>query len=441
MPRSAPSKERLPSDMKVQSCAHRLRLAIVYGRNPLPMRHADQMTVAHLISFLHARGHAVDLYTISDGGEPSDRERSWLESRCRAVYIYRRTLLSVTNAAIRVFTRGLPLQVALFDHPKQRTDVRRNVESGRYDLVYTYYVRSAEITRGLSMLSGVPTILALQLSQTLNARRIAKNAPHLFYSLLYRLESYLMARYEARVWADFNACALIGPRDLATIETTSDQLGLPKISNAFFSAHGTDVSRFAPQDDAGTEPDSIVFSGVMKTPTNVNAVIWFCQHVWPTVKKSCPRATFTIVGREPSPDVLRLQDIDGVSVTGTVPDTAEFIAKAMVCVNPMQAGGGMQNKLIEYLASGKAVVATSVANEGIGAEHQKHLLIADTAEAFAAAVITLLNNRAARQRLGTEARSFAVHEWSWESHFLKLEEKMLTLVAENLHLHHGGTRA
>ena len=82
----------------------------------------------------------------------------------------------------------------------------------------------------------------------------------------------------------------------------------------------------------------------------------------------------------------------------------------------------MQNKLIEYLACAKPAVATSVANEGLGATEGKHLLIADHPDNFADAVIELLRNPAYCKTLGAAGREFVLSHWTWEAHFLKLEE-------------------
>jgi len=92
-----------------------------------------------------------------------------------------------------------------------------------------------------------------------------------------------------------------------------------------------------------------------------------------------------------------------------------------VCVNPMLAAGGMQNKLIEYMACNKAVVATSVANEGIMAPRDA-VVIADTPNAFAEAVIRLLRHPDEAERLGGVARTYVLSNWTWEKHFLELEE-------------------
>lgn len=394
------------------------------------------MTVAHLLAFLHARGHSVDLHYVDAGASVSHDDRNWLRDHTRETHAYRVTLLSILLGLSGLVTKFLPLQVALFSHPKQVREVRRKVQHNGYDILYTYYFRSAEITRDLGFPTGTPkearsgrpaSFLAFQLSQTLNASRIAKNAPNLAIKILYEIERRLVARYEARIWRHFTKSVLIGNSDVEQIRAACDKWGHPSINNYVYGAHGTDVKRFKPRNDIAVKPDHLVFSGVMRTPTNVQAAQWFARNVWPLVLKERPQATWSIVGREPTREILELGSLPGVNVTGAVDHPADLIAEASVCINPMQAGGGMQNKLIEYLASGKAIVATSVANEGINAPPEA-IIIADEPIAFAAAVVALLSDSDRAEKQGKSARAYALAEWTWESHFLKLEQEFFAAI-------------
>jgi glycosyltransferase involved in cell wall biosynthesis len=415
---------RTPPPMKVGPSDRPLRIAVVYGRSPLPMRRADQLTVAHLLAFLKARNHEVDLYTIDAGGSPDAEDMAWLERTCRSVRFYPHDKASIVSGLVKVPFGLRPTQVALFSHPRQRADVMAAAGRGDYDIVYTYYFRSAEITRGIKGLelpNRPKTFLAMQLSQTLNTRRIAENAPNLAYRLFYSAESRLVARYESEIWRHFDRAVLIGGNDVAAINETCAKLARPPLDNVVLCAHGVDTDRFRPRDDMTPLAGKLVFSGVMRTPTNVQAVQWFVNNVWPIIHAGAPHASFDIVGREPSAEVRALGAVAGVTVVGSVPDTSVPIASASVCINSMQAGGGMQNKLIEYLSSAKAVVATSVANEGIGATPGEHLLIADEPQDFADAVLELLASDARRDALGRAARDYILDQWTWEAHFLKLE--------------------
>ena len=171
-------------------------------------------------------------------------------------------------------------------------------------------------------------------------------------------------------------------------------------------------------------PGRVVFSGSMLYQPNIQAVLWFVENCWSAVRKACPSAELVVQGRDPAPAIQALHGKDGITVTGTVPEVGAIIRSSAVCINPVFAAAGMQNKLIEYMASNKAIVATSVANEGILAPSDT-LLIADDAGAFAQAVIELLADPDRAIALGNRARSYVVENWSWEAHFLKLEAEFL----------------
>jgi glycosyltransferase involved in cell wall biosynthesis len=108
-------------------------------------------------------------------------------------------------------------------------------------------------------------------------------------------------------------------------------------------------------------------------------------------------------------------------VTGTVEEPADWIARAEVCVAPIRAAAGLQNKLLEAMAMGKAVVATPEANEGIRAVTDRDLLLAREPDAFARAVLDLLADPGRRAALGAGGRRFVEAEWTWEGLFLGLE--------------------
>jgi glycosyltransferase involved in cell wall biosynthesis len=394
----------------------------VYNRLPFPMMRGDQMTVAHLLSFLAARGHSVDLYTLDLDGELGSEQREWLQRSCRDLRIYRQSRVAQLSGLIVGTATLLPLQISIFRNTRLKRDLRRSIAAGAYDIVYCYYPRTAQaVPRSRRSLRGAVSFLALQLSQTLNTERIARHEPTGAKRLVYRLETALMGRFEARVWQNFDKVVLIGPADVTAIKEQCRRHGRPEIDNWIYGAHGTDTDKYQPADPSEIVPGRVIFSGSMSYPPNIQAALWFADKVWPTVRAAVPSATFVIQGRDPSPAVRDLDGRDGIWVTGTVPDVGVLIRSAQVCVNPMLAAGGMQNKLIEYMACAKAVVASSVANEGIRAPAET-VVIADEPQDFAAAVVRLLNDPPTAARLGVAARQYVLSEWTWEKHFLDLED-------------------
>ena len=420
--------------MKCEPAERPLRIAFVYSRLPFPMMRGDQLTVAHLLAFLSARGHAIDFYTLDLDGKLEPAQRDWLESTCKEVRIYKQGNASRVMGMVKALFWRLPFQVGLFYNQDLSSDLHERVWKDAYDVVYAYYLRSAPAVPVLDTANApggkaTRTFLAMQLSQTLNARRIFENETSPLKKLAWALESRRLAWYEARIWRRFYCTVLIGPADVEAIRQQGEKQKLPTINNWVYGAHGTDTDRFLPADPYEIVGNRIVFSGSMLYRPNIQAALWFVEHCWPIVRAAVSDAEFVIQGRDPVPEVQRLHGKDGIVVTGSVPDVSAMIRSAAVCVNPVRAAGGMQNKLIEYMASAKAVVATTIANEGIRAPGDT-LMIADEPEAFARAVIALQQDQGGALALGARARAYATENWTWEKHFLDLERHFYAALAD-----------
>jgi sugar transferase (PEP-CTERM/EpsH1 system associated) len=160
-----------------------------------------------------------------------------------------------------------------------------------------------------------------------------------------------------------------------------------------------------------TARPNFVFTGTMDYPPNVDAVAWFAQTILPLIRHSAPTAQFHIVGNNPAPAVKALAAIPGVFVTGRVPDVRPYLAHASAGVAPMRVARGIQNKVLEAMAMARPVVVTPDALEGIAAQPGAELLLADTAEAFAAACLRALQPQSVG--LGRAARARVLADYIW----------------------------
>jgi sugar transferase (PEP-CTERM/EpsH1 system associated) len=170
----------------------------------------------------------------------------------------------------------------------------------------------------------------------------------------------------------------------------------------------------AAEDRTQETRQDVVFVGVMDYPPNVDAVTWFADEVWDRVRSAVPGATFRIVGRSPSPAVEALARRPGVNVTGAVDDVKPFVSAASVVVVPLRVARGIQNKLLEALAAGRATVASPAALAPLGLQPGRDVLRAESPSEWADAVTRLLNDPLERQRLGTGGRDYVrrCHDWS-----------------------------
>jgi glycosyltransferase involved in cell wall biosynthesis len=177
--------------------------------------------------------------------------------------------------------------------------------------------------------------------------------------------------------------------------------------------NGVDTTYFTPG-PAVSGPPRLVFTGAIDYPPNSDAMLHFFGEIWPLVRRSAPDTSLAIVGKDP-PSAVRALAGDGVIVTGTVPDVRPWMQTATVFVVPLRSGGGTRLKILEALASGRAVVSTSLGCEGLEVTHGRDILIADEPAAFAEAVLACARDPALRARLGAAGRALVERRYRWEA--------------------------
>ncbi|MBI5441704.1 MAG: glycosyltransferase [Deltaproteobacteria bacterium] len=162
-------------------------------------------------------------------------------------------------------------------------------------------------------------------------------------------------------------------------------------------------------------PGRLVFVGAMDRPFNAAAALFFYREVFPRVRAAFPDSVFRVVGGNPPAELLALAQRDSsLQVTGFVDDLGREYDEASVFVAPILVGGGIIIKVLDALAVGVPVVTTTYGNEGIEAEPGREVFVADTAEAFSAAVEEFLENAALREQMGSRGKRFAEEKFGKE---------------------------
>jgi glycosyltransferase involved in cell wall biosynthesis len=146
--------------------------------------------------------------------------------------------------------------------------------------------------------------------------------------------------------------------------------------------------------------DSLIFAGSLRYAPNRDGMTWFVNEVLPAVRAKSPGVKLTITG-EAGPETFR-SNLD-VVLTGRVPDVRSLVAAAAISIAPLRLGGGTRLKVLEAMAVGTPVVATTKAVEGLDVKHEEHVLIADTPREFADAVHRLLRERQEAQAMAARA--------------------------------------
>ncbi|HJW48304.1 MAG TPA: glycosyltransferase family 4 protein, partial [Candidatus Limnocylindria bacterium] len=218
---------------------------------------------------------------------------------------------------------------------------------------------------------------------------------------------------EERSWQDVDACAVTSPRDEATIRSVLPRALTAVVPNA------VDTAFFSP----GAKPrerGTILFYGTLSYYPNLDGLLFFLREVMPLVRRDYPSARLKVVGADP-PEALRRFETRDVAFTGFVPDLRPHLASASVVIAPLRIGGGTRLKVLEAMAMAAPLVSTSLGAEGIAVTSGREVLLADTAETFAADVVRVLRDETLAAELGGAGRRLIETSYDWRASARALE--------------------
>ena len=365
----------------------------------LPSHDGFRLIPANLIRNLSKR-HEIHLIALSQG-EEDEKQAQWARAYCKSVSIFRAghgvraKLRAMTGAVDPALSRLVGDTVARL-HPELM-----HLEGGGL----------AALLR--STARGLPGVLCVHDSKALRCREFAEYAVRPRERFRLKLLALLAGRQERRWFRYADRVVVTSPSDAQAL---SGGLGAERITAI---PNGVDLEYFAyrPAPEAGR----IVFTGNMSWPPNEDAAEHFARDMMPSISSRIPGASFWIVGADPSPRVRNLSSVPGVHVTGTVADIRSWISSPSVYASPLRFGLGVKNKILEAMASGAPIVATSRSLSGTPLIDGRHAMIADEDTKFIESVVRLLSEPELRESLSREARRKVEAENSWNSVAMQYE--------------------
>jgi sugar transferase (PEP-CTERM/EpsH1 system associated) len=383
--------------------ASRPRILYVTHRVPFPPDKGDRIRCFHILRFLAARA---DVYLVSLADEPlhADAE-AVLGQLCREVRVVpldsRRWLRSLCSLA-----SGRTVSEGAFWSPEVSRILRSWARQMRFDATLASASSVAPYLMQPS-LRECPAVIDLMDvdSQKWLDYGSSTRAPR---SWLYRLEGTRLRRLERQLAQWARAVLLVAQSEADLFHRHCPGGQVHAVTN------GVDLDYFVPASSAAEEPARCVFVGALDYLPNVDGTTWFCREVWPEVRRRWPQARLALVGRSPTPEVQALAGIAGVEVVGPVPDVRPQVARASVTVVPLRIARGVQNKVLESLAMGKATVVSPPPLGGLGVAPGEHLLLARSTAEWVDCLTQLFQGPALRRQLGVAGRAYAERHHSWD---------------------------
>lgn len=384
-----------------------MKILIISNYFPYPPQDGTRIQIFQRLRYL-SESHSVTLLCVVDQ-EPEPTLVEELRRYCPVHIILRpkvRLSESVWQRAFNFlcsYASGIPYYFRDAISTEAREWIREQQQLQQFDVV------EADIEAGLYLCDPMDALKVWVLHSVSDANeerrlRVVQNAIDGFLIRSYR---GISRRFDRHVGRRVDMVAVLTPENVTDLKRIDSKIA---VSNCL--TNGVDLEYFnyeAPRPHA----EGVCFVGSMDYLPNPDAVLHFYQDIWPAVRREVPEAEFVVVGSRPTPEVVALGQDPSVSVTGFVDDVRPLLRKAGVAVAPLRMGGGILNKVLEAMAMGVPLVASSVAVHGLAVESGVHLFIADDDAEFAAAVKRLLNDPELRVRMATAARKYVEtrHQW------------------------------
>lgn len=365
---------------------------------PYPASNGSKLRIYNLLSGL-ARHHEVTLLSFNDRPD-TEADPTVLKSFCQEVHVIPWSPFNPDSQQARLgFFSATPRSVIDTYSAAMHQHIEQLLATANYDLVIASQidmaVYSSHFRRLPALFEEVEVgVLYEQFTQ----------AASLWHRLRYGLTWAKYRRYLSSLLQNFQVCTVVSKQERNLLSKAVNYTQpIEVIPNCVDVTSYRDVCE-EPQ------PNSLIFTGSFSYFPNYEAMSWFLNEAFPLIQAQVPEVRLTITGDHAN---RPLPPASNVILTGFVDDVRPVIARSWGSVVPLHTGGGTRLKILEAMALGTPVVATSKGAEGLDAAAGEHLLIADSPEAFADAVVKLLKEPELRQRLVTNAHCLVRQKYDW----------------------------
>ncbi len=381
-----------------------MRILWVKANKILPLHSGGDIRSYHIARYL-ASQHELCFLSYYEGRRDPRYEQEMGEHFTGACCINTGSAKSTAGRVLDYLLRLIdpaPYAVSRFTSKAVRQKLETWFQQRRFDVAVCDFLDAAV---NFPAALGIPCVLFQHNVESEIWRRHAETEKNLLKRLVYSLEFKKMFAYEKAMVQAFPHTIAVSEHDRELMSAWIDSSRLSVVPT------GVDLSQFK-HDASGGEPGPLVmFVGAMDWEPNIDAVEHFCHEIWPSVLAQVPQAQLRIVGRNPD---RRVQRFSGpmIEITGRVPAAIDHLRQAAIIVVPLRIGGGTRLKIYEAMAVGRAIVSTSVGAEGLDVHHGRDIILADSPQTFADAVVMLLRDPELRKRYERAAvESVAAHDW------------------------------
>ncbi len=392
-----------------------MQITFVSFWHPYPADNGVKMRTLAIIRAL-AREHSVDLIVLSAEPAAAD-DPAPLRQLCRSITTITVPVFSPRSGGgwLRLFHVTPRSYIATYN-PTVTALLERRIAAGECDAVIcgelaAYY--GGKVARSVAVF-----VDEVEPSRYADAVR---NAASIWRRLRAALTGWKYRNFMRTLVADCAGIFVTSAREatlLRAITTHAERVAI--VTNGVTLIDQPDL----PTRDARR----LIYSGSPTYAPNRDAVAFFAADILPRIRARIPGAWLAVTGKTEGASLNSLTATPGIAFTGWLPDIRAYVAASHVCVVPLRQGSGTRLKILEAMALGTPVVATTKGAEGLDLTSGEDLLIADDPEAFSDATVRLLTDNALHARIAAHARATVAARYDWEI----IGTEMLTALTQRI---------
>lgn len=387
---------------------NKLNILFLAARFPYPLVGGDKLKPYYVIKHL-AKNHNVTVISFNEGNKTTNEHIHEIRKLGADIRVipFNPAYQFITGTA-KMLTK-LPLEVTYYYNRKFQKETDKAIKEKNIDLIISFMQKTSEYV----MKYPHKKILIQDDCRTLYYGRSAKESKSIFQKIVRTIEFKKDYYYEPSITDKYNIVSFVSQEDI------NGAMQNKKTDKYRIITNGVDLNRLDAPDDNSHRKD-IIFGGRLDVLANQLSLERVINNILPEIKKSIPDIKLNVVGAYP-PDYLKQMNGSKISLHPDVPDLKPYLQSAAVFIHPHYSGSGIQNKVLEAMATGCPVVTTPSGNQGIHGKHLSEVMLGNNDKELARHAVSLLKDAELRDKISKNARKLIENTHSWDAVYKQID--------------------
>ncbi len=382
-----------------------MKILILTNKLPYPPRDGGSIATLNMMTGLHEAGNNITCLSLNTSKHnfPLERIPPNLSSTFRFFGVHCDTSIKPARMVFNLLFSKKPYIAERFNVRKYKEKLVELLKNESFDLVQLEGPYPGHFLDEIRKWSKAPVSLR------------AHNVEHLIWERKSIHEKSILKRWYLR-----NMATRLGKFEMQVANHSDYLIPISEQDEAYFRDKGYSKPMFTipaglsiedyPQTPLPSDL-TIFFIGALDWLPNQEGLTWFLDHVFEKLVTEMPQLRFHVAGRNAPDHFVKKLNHNNLVYHGEVDDAKKFMQSYGVMVVPLLTGSGIRIKILEAMALGRPVVTSSVGIEGIPAENNREVILADDPDMFKYQLVNMLSNPDEAGRMVSRARQLIQHNF------------------------------